>query len=639
MRKDVKKFLFIGHTKEKEPFFKEAQELGLIHFIDIAKTQTSELPADLEHLSNALRILRRLPVLEQEEIDSFDRADSLVDAINTKNHTLDKLHEELRILRLEIARVEPFGPFSKEDIDYIQKEGNRSVQFFWAKQGSFEQEPLPKDVFFIKSDHGIDYFVGVSPEPIHGTKLVEMTIEKPLQELRKQYEKSEHEKIYLEENLKTYQKYSTYLHHAIVDKLNRYHLNSTQNYVQLTMDGEIFAIEGWVPVDKIELVKGLTGRFGVHQEEIAIEPTDVIPTYLENEGTARVGEDLVRIYDVPSHTDKDPSIWVLIFFSLFFAFIIGDGGYGLIFAGIALYIRYRYQKMTLVGHRVWKLLVILAGACILWGVITNSFFGYSPAPNSPVMKVSFLNYLVKRKIEYHWSKHDSTYKEWVKKFPATADMHDPEKIALAASETHNGKISYDLQAKFADNILMELALVIGMVHIILSMLRYGRRNLVNLGWVLFIIGAYLYLPEYLGATTMTQYILGIDTHEVATQGLYLIAGGVGLAIFFSVLKHKANGLMEFMGAIQVFSDVLSYLRLYALGMAGLIMSETVNEGALAFGGVIGLLIIIFGHFFNIVLSIMSGVIHGLRLNFLEWYHYSFEGGGKLFRPLKKIKIE
>ena len=74
----------------------------------------------------------------------------------------------------------------------------------------------------------------------------------------------------------------------------------------------------------------------VHCEPIAIEETDKIPTYMENKGRQRIGEDLVRIYDIPATTDKDPSGWVFWFFALFFAMIVADGGYGLLYLGIAV---------------------------------------------------------------------------------------------------------------------------------------------------------------------------------------------------------------------------------------------------------------------------------------------------------------
>ena len=115
--------------------------------------------------------------------------------------------------------------------------------------------------------------------------------------------------------------------------------------------------------------------------------------------------------------------------------------------------------------------------------------------------------------------------------------------------------------------------------------------------------------------------------------------GIGVAWVLAIIRHGWTGIFEVMVLIQVFADTLSYLRLYALGLAGAIVASTVNEIASGLPLMIGVLLILLSHFINIILSTMSGIIHGLRLNFLEFYHYSFEGGGKQFQPLKLLKKE
>lgn len=640
MRKDVKKMLFVGAAEQKEAFFKSAQNLGIVHFIDMSGFGTHDIPEDLEHLTRTLKLMRSLPVLEQEETENFQLADSIVSQFLELHEQKDKEEELLRILKLEKSRVEPLGIFSKEDIDYIEKEGDTKVFFYWAKQGATKDISIPPQVIYINSDHSIDYYMGISKEPLLVSPLVEMNVEHTLDELDVKIHETEKSHAIHDEKLKALQKYSTFLHHALIQKLNKYHLLNTQEFVEMAMDDEVFAIEGWVPEDKIDELERLSRDADVHYEEIARENTDVVPTYLENEGAARVGEDLINIFDVPSSRDKDPSLWVLCFFALFFAMIIADAGYGLIFLGVVLYLRLKYKKMTGTGRRVWVLIGILAGACIVWGTLSNSFFGIPLAPDSPLMKVSVINWLERKKTDYHWKHKDAVYQEWVKKYPQLAQMTDPTEIAMTAAEKKpNGHESYELYHKFTDNILMELAIFLGIIHIIISMLRYIKRKPSNFGWILFIIGAYFYIPKYLGATTLMQFLFGLNPETLATNGIYLMVIGFSLVMIISVFHHKIFGLLESLEVIQVFSDILSYLRLYALGMAGVIMSETVNDGALAIGGIIGIIVMIIGHTFNIVLSIMGGVIHGLRLNFLEWYHYSFEGGGKPFKPLEKMKIE
>lgn len=638
MRYDVKKFLFVGVEEERGRFFQKAQELGVVNFIE-SPGKPKEIPSDITNVAAAIKVLRGLPTMEQETLAEFALADGLVHKILHYKHLIEKLNEEHRIVRLEMARVSIFGDFSKKDIEFIQNEGDVKIQFFFGKHGIESEIPLPDEVIFIGTDHNLDYFVSVNPEPTNYHKLVEMRIDHPLGELQSRYSSIEGEIHSTEQRLKKYAKYNTFLHHALIAKLNKHHLHAAHFDTRPEIDGSLFVIEGWVPVNKLAALNHLVRELDVHVEEIAIDPTDIVPTYLDNKGIPRVGEDIVHIYDTPSNTDKDPSIWVLIFFSFFFAFIVGDGGYGLIFLGIALYMRYKYGPMKGAKQRFLKLFFILCFACIAWGFLTNSFFGITIAPDNPLRKVSVLSWLVEKKTAYHLEHKDDTYEYWIKKYPDLQNVTDPHEFVNKAVKIEQGEVKYDLYNKFSDNIMMEGALLIGIIHIIISMLRYLRRNWVNLGWIAFIIGCYFYFPYYLKATSIVDFVFDADRDQLAKNGLYLIAVGVGLATIISLFKHKWLGLLEVMTGIQIFSDIMSYLRLYALGLAGSIVTATINETAGAIGFILGGLLIIVGYAINMLLSVMGGVIHGLRLNFLEWYHYSFEGGGKMFKPLRKIPIE
>ena len=155
-----------------------------------------------------------------------------------------------------------------------------------------------------------------------------------------------------------------------------------------------------------------------------MEKNDAIPTYLENNGLPRLGEDLVHIYDTPSHTDKDPSLWVLVFFSLFYAIIIADAGYGLIFSLATLYASYKTTRLTKGGRRFKTLALIASCACIVWGVLINSFFGINIAPESPLRKISLLQWLVNKKADYHYSLQDQIYNEWLVKYPQPGQINN-----------------------------------------------------------------------------------------------------------------------------------------------------------------------------------------------------------------------
>ncbi len=636
MRKDVEKFLFIGPVEDKEQFFKHAQENGIIHFIDPYLSSHKDIPQDVQRLTAALKILRGLPVREQEENFSNLNADQIVDHIVSLHEQNEKLLEELRVLALEISRIEVFGDFSFEDMAYIEKKGKCHIQFFCARPTLFDDQPEPENLVFVASEHDLDYYVAINDHPVAYDKMIEMKFEHSLGELKRRESAALEKQQKVEHELRHYMKYNEFLHHALIEKLNRYHLHNAQTYVQQAMGGSLFAVEGWVPVNKVSQLDDVIGKLNVYYEEIAIEPTDVIPTYLENHGVSRLGEDLVHIYDTPSATDKDPSMWVLSGFALFFAFIIGDAGYGLIYLALALFLRYKYPHLKGTAKRVLNLFTILCVGCVIWGTLMTSFFGMQIALDNPLRKLSLVQWLAEKKAAYHLSHQDAAFKNWIEKYPELKDVKDVHTFVSYSPDPSQGHVILN---GLTDNIMFELALFIGVVHLILSLFRYVKRNWQNIGWIAFLVGAYLYFPAHLGTPSFLNFVGGIDLVRGGEIGFQLMLAGIGVAWVLSIIRNGWTGIFEIMVLIQVFADALSYLRLYALGLAGAIVGSTINEIASGLPLMIGGLLIIVSHFINIVLGTMSGIIHGLRLNFLEWYHYSFEGGGKMFQPLKLLKKE
>lgn len=625
MRYEVKKFLFMGVRDDREPFFEQAQELGIIHFTQNAPTKQKETLRDVKDNLLALKILRSLPPVEQEEETDFSLVDTLITKIIFLKQKLEKLEEEKRVNQLEIARINGFGDFSLQELKEIEKGSGWHFQFFFSKKGILNNQPLPEGLFYIHTDHELDYYLSFNNEPKQYPKMVEMNFSHSLGELQNQRKTLNLSIHHTEQILKTYAKYKAFLQHALINKFNTYNLKSAKEGVHWEIEGSLFVLEGWVPKNKIENLLPLVETNHIHMEEIGIGADEVVPTYLENKSLGKLGEDLIQIYDTPSSSDKDPSLWVLFFFSLFFAFIVGDGGYGLVFLGSALFVRYRFT-LNSAGKRAWKIIVTLSSACIIWGLLTTSFFGIQVGVENPLRKLSAMDWMVRKKANYLIQMQNEEWKEWIKKYPAHEHIKDPKQF-----------VNQEIASRFSDNLLFELALFIGVLHIFLSMLRYVKRNPVAIGWMIFLVGAYLYFPHYLKVDSLIHFIFGVPW-DTEIEGIYLMIGGMAIATGISIFKNRFLGVLEPTTVIQIFGDSMSYLRLYALGVSGAMLSATMLDLAGMTNFVLGGLILIFGHLVNMVLSIMGGTIHGLRLNFLEWYHYSFEGGGKLFNPLRKLKI-
>jgi V/A-type H+-transporting ATPase subunit I len=630
---DAEKILLYGSKQEIERFFELAQRAGFLEFLSLSRKKGIELSSSVKDLLASCRILKKLnPHPGGKIAPPLEIARRCLEL--HKRHEM--LLDEERILQAEIARISIFGDFSIEDLQAIEQEGKRVFQFFCMKSELASQITVADSLIFVGTDYDLDYFVSITKEKTTYPKMIEIEISHPAPVLQERLESVKQELAETEETLKKQAGLLNLVQAGLFEALSKHHLENAIAAASHPLGEHLFAVEAFIPKTKRKALQGLLSSLAVDFETVQVETTDSVPTIMENKGSARIGEDLVHIYDTPAATDKDPSSWVLFFFTLFFAMIVSDAGYGLIYLLIGLYLKRKASDAKGAVRRFLKLTLLVSSATIVWGLLTASFFGIEIGPDSPFRKASFLHTLAVKKAEYHIEQKDQVYQDYVREFPEAAKSQDGHTFLLAASKIHDGETDYVALDEFYDNLLMELALLIGTLHVCLSFARYLKRNIAGLGWILFLIGGYLFFPSILDATSLLN-LLGLPKEIAYPIGKQLCFAGFGFAVLAALFQRKWAGLMEAMNVVQVFADVLSYLRLYALALAGIIMAGTMNRLSGQFSLLPGLFILIGGHGVNLVLAVMGGVIHGLRLNFLEWYHYSFEGGGRLFNPLRLIR--
>jgi V/A-type H+/Na+-transporting ATPase subunit I len=637
---DVKKYLILGAKEDIDQFFSRAQQKGIIEFISPHGRKPAEVPFEIQHLLNAMKILRKLPVKKPYEGEgNLQYAEETAQRILDLKAEIERLSEERRLLEAEIVRVAPFGDFSLEDIDYIERKGKREIQFFCMKTAKSHLVNIADEVIYIASDYDLDYFIAINQEPCSYPDMIEMRIDRPLGELQMHLSFVKESLHQIEAELKGFAGHLDFLHEALVEQLNNYNLIAAKKDATYPLENSLFAIEAWVPSNKTNILYSMIEGMAIHCEPILVEEHDRVPTYMENKGPPRIGEDLVKIYDIPATTDRDPSGWVFWFFALFFAMIVADGGYGLMYLGLCFYLKFKYPNLRRSAKRFLQLATILSASCVIWGVLTSAFFGIEISPKSWLGKMSMMQYLSVKKADYHLAQRDDVYQFWVSKFSNLAHVTSGQEFIDTTVVKKGHHLRYAALDVFSDNILLEFSLIIGVIHISLSLLRYLWRHWAGIGWVTFMVGAYMYFPLILKATSLIHFMGIVSKPTGEAIGLQLIYTGIAVALFLALLQKRLKGIGEVATLIQVFADVLSYLRLYALGLAGAIMAETFNEIGIDVGLFLGLLVILVGHSVNIMLGIMAGMIHGLRLNFIEWYHYCFDGGGRLFRPLMRLKAK
>jgi len=639
MRIPLEKYLIIGPTYHRSPFFRQAQRLGILEFIR-GNEKSFETPPEVQLYLDALRILRTRATVKQL-LPQMDARSAIVIArhVVDRYNELERLGEKKRICEKEIARIQVFGNFSVPELREIEQSSQRTIQFFFGKSGKHPEYLQNPELIRVGSASELDYFMAINREPVHYEGLIEIRIEKSLGELLEEQAHIQRSIDEVESELALLAHQRKLINQGLVDALNQHHLRDAKELAQDALEGKIFSVEAWVPKNKVALLHKLVEECQMYCVPIRIEQADRVPTYLENKGGGRLGEDLVSIYDTPSNRDRDPSWWVYIAFGLFFSMIVADAGYGLLLLAISLFFLRKFRKKQGAVKRLLILSTSLSCGCIVWGIFTASFLGINLPLDSPLRKISLIDGMVKKKVEYMVAHKTLGYEEMVQQYPAVIGMTDPDQILIAATKKDGHKVTYQLHEDLAGNVFMELVLFIGCIHITLSLLRYVDRNWSAIGWVIFIVGGYLYFPSVLKATSLIHYLLGVPEVAGATVGLYLLFIGMGMAWVLAIIQKKLGGLADIMNVIQLFADVMSYLRIYALALAGMVMASTFNSISASLPFYLGVLVLIGGHTVNFVLALMGGIIHGLRLNFIEWYHYSFEGGGKPFRPLSLLKIE
>ncbi|MEZ5315666.1 MAG: V-type ATP synthase subunit I [Chlamydiales bacterium] len=639
MRIDINKYLLMGPMSMRDQCFQEIQKLGIMDFIADKSSRLQTSP-EIQNFIDALHILHRMVPVKQESVHDDRSAPVLAHHVIERNRELEALQEKVRVLEKEMSRIEIFGNFLLSDLADITQQTGWIFQFFFAKTSQSLEAPKDSRVIFIDHAHGLDYFIAINKQPTSYHGFVEIIIEHSVGDLKDEIAQAKRYIDEYETELAMLAHNKKVLKRGLVTALNHYHLEEAKADLKSLLEGEMFAIEGWIPKNKIAILKKFANEFNIYIEPIQIEVEDKVPTYLENKGSARLGQDLISIYDTPSSTDKDPSLWVFIAFGVFFSMILADAGYGLLLFGLSLFCYFKFGKKTAgLTKRITLLMMSLSIGSILWGVMLTSFFGIELEFDNKLRHLSLINWMVEQKADYLLSHHPKAYMDLIDEYPNLKTAKTPEQFLIGVKRDQEGMGRYLIYDTFNKNVLIELAIFVGTIHIILSFVRYLDRNWAGLGWILFMIGAYLYFPIVLGALSMIHYIFHIPYEVGGEVGKYILFIGLGLTVILALIQKRLQGLGEIMHVIEVFADVMSYLRIYALSLAGMIMGATFNQIGTSMPIYIGIFVMIAGHAINITLAIMGGVIHGLRLNFIEWYHYSFDGGGKEFCPLKMIKLD
>tara|TARA_R110002072_G_scaffold284006_1_gene447803 strand:- start:21795 stop:23660 length:1866 start_codon:yes stop_codon:yes gene_type:complete len=607
----LQRITLVGELNRRKEVLQTLQNFGCVHVVDLVKDPTAKGSFTRSTTKAAITYLERCS--EQRPATSRPKDESNIDAVAAEVLQIESDHRELAAEREtlveKIEQTRPWGTFVQPTSDEL---GGRKLFFYRLthRQAKTLNKPAVVDVrVCIRQDNEHQYWLvvaeqapekmPVAPETLDPRSLDEL--ENRLFEIDQQLEHLHHRRVSL-----------TAWTEALQDRLIIIDDETArQTAIQRSLvDGPLFVLQGWVPCRELERLKTFA-----HEESIALcdrPPThdDQPPTLLSNPRPVVGAEGAVTFFMTPAYRSWDPTWIMFVSFAAFFAMILADAGYGIVLAVILAFAA-RPLGRTDAGRRFRQLTTFMVIVTIGYGVLIGSYFGFSPTPGG-------------------------TLDRMVIQSDGVSIVQDRETMML-------------------------LSATIGVFHLALANLIVAWRwlgsghALASVGWVLTLLGGWLLAvvkvpkPDVMSwLSNQTGAGAEMLTTTSTTVGWWMLGGGLAIVFVFSStrpvfstrpmdwLMRGVDGLIGLTGVTKAFGDSLSYLRLFALGLASAQLAIVFNQLAAdasqvrGVGVLLGLLIFLIGHTLNLLLAVVGGVVHGLRLNCIEFFSWSLTDEGQPF---------
>ena len=610
------KYSFILLSGETEGFLEKLQELGVVDVTRSARPVDDNSARMLDDAAAAKRIITKLEGInydKEADKDAITKAAAVSVLDNNLTEGAQKSFVEL--MELEAARNAaekemrsrlPWGDFDKARLDSLDALGY-TVRYYMvpAKKYSEDWAQLyPLEV--ICQDKANVWFVTICPkgeeyalpvDPVTAPEGSWKQSEDEIKELNARIINTKGALLKYKESIPVIE--SAYKK-GLVD-LDMYLAKAS---TESAADNMLNVLEGFAPVENDELLCSSFDEMGVLYIKEDAKEEDNPPIKLKNNRFVKMFESLTGMYGMPDYGEYDPTPVVSIFFLLFFAMCLGDAGYGLVLILVGLALNKGWLKISMFDG-LGSLIATLGAATAVVGGALGTFFG-----------MSIINLVP-----------DGTA---VKSYYEFVGSNIP---------TPMGELPFQ----------MLLALGIGVFHICLAMIikavgytkRFGiKENIATWGWLILIVGglivALLGVGKLISAEAIKWAVIVIGVVSALAIYIFNTPGR-------NPLINVGAGLWDtYNMATGILGDVLSYIRLFALGLAGGMLGAAFNDlGTMVLGdGGIGwvffILILLIGHVLNLLMSCLGAFVHPLRLNFVEYFKNSgYEGKGKTYKPLTK----
>lgn len=621
MIEKMKKFTFLVTDREYEGFIDAIRELGVVHVTQLQQGATSPQLQEAISLEQryraALTMLLKdaknyasLPVIKAQPASSPLELLQTVEELQSKENEL--LHEEDE-LHKDLAKLEPWGNFDPMELNRLSEQIGMQVHFFCCSTKNFKKEwadelyAIPISEFKKRT-----YFIAFSAETPNIQAEHIILPQKSYAQTKEDISKVHDALIGVRQQLvaiNTEQRHI--LEQGQVEQLNDMSLSKVHLSSERTCGDVLRLILGWVRADSTDALVKYLDEAGIFYEMADPAYEDDVPVQITNGRFSRLFEPILKMYSLPNYTDLDPTTFFAPFFMLFFGLCMGDAGYGLLIFLVGLVLVFTATKDN---KDYGKLAMWLGGSTIVCGLATATVFGI-----------------------------DISSQDW--------SFIQPFKPYFL-NDKGVGPI-------FGYTPMMVLSVVIGLVQVLLGMILKGCKAIKNYGWP-YAVGTFSWVIAIFSAIALYGLpACGVELMPWVQSALLGVIAISALGIFLynnpSSYKRPVLGLLSNIGggvwetygmATGLLGDLLSYIRLFALGLTGGVLGGVFNS--LAYDMTSGLplimrillmvIILLLGHGITFALSMISAFVHPMRLTFVEFFKNSdFTGGGKAYDPFRNIK--
>ncbi|MCD8556280.1 MAG: V-type ATP synthase subunit I [Bacteroides graminisolvens] len=601
----MKKLTFLVYHKEYDAFLNNLRDLGVVHIAEKQQgmADNSALQEKIRlsaRLSATIKLLQNIKteekVTDNSETVSASKGMQILDEVDELLNHKSSLQQQILAYEKELAVLEPWGDFSPESIAKLRDSGY-DIGFYISTEANFNEDwieaynamvinRVASKVYFItftKTDQEIDLDVERIKLPDRSYGQTQELIQCNKEELLRQ-----------EETLQN-------IARKDIPSLlaARKELNGEIEFDQVVLNTEpaagekLMLLQGWLPASEEDPIVAYLNSQSVYYDIKKPAPEDNVPIQLNNKGLFAWFEPICKLYMLPKYNELDLTPFFAPFFMLFFGLCLGDSGYGLfLLLGVTLY-RLLAKNIGQTMKPILSLVQLLAASTFFCGMLTGTFFG--------------------------------------------ANFYD---LDWPFIQRMKQAIAMD------NNDMFQLSLLLGVIQILFGMIlkavnqaiQFGFKYAVGtIGWIILLVSVGL------AAVLPAVFPMGGTAHLV----ILAIAGA--MILFYNspdknIFINFGLGLWDSYNMVTgLLGDILSYVRLFALGLSGGILASVFNSLAVGMspdnviaGPIVMVLIFVIGHSINIFMNVLGAMVHPMRLTFVEFFKNSgYEGGGKEYKPFSK----